>query len=74
MARFLDAAADVLPADHARVLRALLGDDPVRARRPSRRLCDPAYARTLRALLRDTISPDVIHGRGQVQRHPRRRR
>ena len=60
MARFMAAAADVLPADHARVLRALLGDDPVRADAALEAICDPAYARTLRALLRDTISPDII--------------
>ncbi len=60
MARFMAAAAEVLPADHARVLRALLGDDPVRADAALEAICDPAYARTLRALLRDTISPDII--------------
>ena len=60
MARFMAAAADVLPADRARVLRALLGDDPVRADGALEAICDPAYARTLRALLRDTISPDII--------------
>ena len=60
MARFMAAAAEVLPADHARVLLALLGDDPVRADATLEAICDPAYARTLRALLRDTISPDII--------------
>jgi acetylornithine deacetylase/succinyl-diaminopimelate desuccinylase-like protein len=60
MARFMAAAAEVLPADHARVLLALLGDDSARADATLEAICDPAYARTLRALLRDTVSPDII--------------
>ena len=47
---------------------------PGPSRGGARRLCDPMYARALRALLRDTISPDVDPRRGQVQRHPGRRR
>jgi acetylornithine deacetylase/succinyl-diaminopimelate desuccinylase-like protein len=60
MATFLTQAADALPEGVGAVLRRLadgsLTDDADLAR-----LCDPAYARTLRALLRDTMSPDVIH-------------
>ena len=37
------------------------GDDPARAEAALAAACDPMYARALRALLRDTISPDVIH-------------
>jgi acetylornithine deacetylase/succinyl-diaminopimelate desuccinylase-like protein len=61
MERFIGAAADVLPPDIAKVLRALLGDDRARADAALDAICDPMHARTLRALLRDTISPDVVH-------------
>jgi acetylornithine deacetylase/succinyl-diaminopimelate desuccinylase-like protein len=60
MATFLTQAAEVLPAELAALLRGLV-DGSVTDDREIERLCDPAYARTLRALLRDTISPDVIH-------------
>jgi len=61
MARFLDLAADELPAEAGELLRALSGDDPRRAEAALAVACDPMYARALRALLRDTISPDVVH-------------
>ena len=61
MARSLDLAADELPAEAGEVLRALSGDDPRRAEAALSVACDPMYARALRALLRDTISPDVVH-------------
>jgi acetylornithine deacetylase/succinyl-diaminopimelate desuccinylase-like protein len=61
MARFLDLAAAELPADAAVIVRALSGDDPRRAEAAVSVACDPMYARALRALLRDTVSPDVVH-------------
>jgi acetylornithine deacetylase/succinyl-diaminopimelate desuccinylase-like protein len=61
MERFLAAAANVLPPDPATVLRALLGDDAARADATLDAICDPVYARALRALLRDTVSPDVVN-------------
>ena len=61
MARFLDLAAAVLPSDAGTILRALAGDDPARAETALAVACDPMYARALRALLRDTVSPDVVH-------------
>jgi acetylornithine deacetylase/succinyl-diaminopimelate desuccinylase-like protein len=61
MSRFLAAAAAALPDDAARLLVAMAGDDPVRAEAALERLCDPMYARALRALVRDTFSPDVVH-------------
>ena len=61
MARFLELAAAALPADAAALLRGLSGDDPSRAEAALAAACDPMYARALRALLRDTISPDVVH-------------
>jgi acetylornithine deacetylase/succinyl-diaminopimelate desuccinylase-like protein len=61
MARFIELAAAALPAEAAVLLRALSGDDLSRAEAALAAACEPMYARALRALLRDTISPDVIH-------------
>ncbi|OGO51239.1 MAG: hypothetical protein A2Z32_09075, partial [Chloroflexi bacterium RBG_16_69_14] len=61
MARFLALAAAELPADAAAILGDLSGGDPARAEAALAVACDPMYARALRALLRDSISPDVIH-------------
>lgn len=60
MARFLEAAADALP-DAAPILRGLASDSPDRAEAALAAACDPMYARAIRALVRDTISPNVIH-------------
>ena len=62
MARFLEAAAAVLPPDTARVLRGIAeGEtDAAAADEAIRSICDPMYARALRALIRDTLSPDII--------------
>jgi acetylornithine deacetylase/succinyl-diaminopimelate desuccinylase-like protein len=59
--RMLAGIAPALPPDRAALLDAIGGDDPHRSDAALRALCDPMYARALRALLRDTISPDVIH-------------
>ncbi|MEO8437924.1 MAG: M20/M25/M40 family metallo-hydrolase [Chloroflexota bacterium] len=61
MARFLELAAAELPAETGTVLGALSADDPGRAEAALSVACDPMYARALRALLRDTVSPDVVH-------------
>ena len=61
MARFLELVAAELPADAAGLMRGLTGDDPARAEAAVSLACDPMYARALRALLRDTVSPDVVH-------------
>ena len=61
MARFIELAAAALPPEAAALMRALTGDDLSRAEAALAAACDPMYARALRALLRDTISPDVIH-------------
>ena len=61
MARFLELAAAELPPDAAVILDGLSGDDPGRAEAAIAVACDAMYARALRALLRDTISPDVVH-------------
>ena len=59
--RLLDEVAAALPPSEAQLVAAIGGDDPRRSDAALRTLCDPMYARALRALLRDTISPDVIH-------------
>ena len=63
MTRFLEAAADALPGAAAEVLRAIgrAELDPAATDRAIDGLCDPMYARALRALIRDTLSPDVVH-------------
>jgi acetylornithine deacetylase/succinyl-diaminopimelate desuccinylase-like protein len=60
MTRFLEAAAAALPPEFARVLGSIAAGDEG-ADRTIDALCDPVYARALRALLRDTFSPDVVH-------------
>ncbi len=61
MRRFLDGVRDALPPAEADLVAAIAGDDPRRSEAALRQLCDPMYARAIRALLRDSISPDVIH-------------
>ncbi len=60
--RFLETAADAVPARAATVLRQVAAGetDPDRADRAIDAVCDPMYARALRALIRDTLSPDII--------------
>jgi acetylornithine deacetylase/succinyl-diaminopimelate desuccinylase-like protein len=59
MHQFLDAAGAALGGRAEAALRAIAAGAPD----PDRvidGLCDPMYARALRALIRDTISPDII--------------
>ena len=62
MARFLEAAAAVLPDDAGAVLRRIADGElePEAADRAIDELCDPMYARALRAMIRDTLSPNVL--------------
>jgi acetylornithine deacetylase/succinyl-diaminopimelate desuccinylase-like protein len=62
MVRFLESAADALPASAAAPLRAIAAGElePDEIDRTIDRLCDPMYARALRALIRDTLSPNVM--------------
>ena len=60
MAAFLAGAADRLDGEAARVLRALASDDQRLAEAAVEKLCDPMSARVIRALLRDTVSPNII--------------
>lgn len=61
MARFFDDLAGGLDGDAARILQALGSEDLRRSEAAVDAICDPMSARVVRALLRDTISPDVIH-------------
>ncbi|MEW5990364.1 MAG: M20/M25/M40 family metallo-hydrolase [Chloroflexota bacterium] len=61
MATFFESAAKALGGESATLLRALGGSDPARFEAAIDRLCAPVYARAVRALVRDTISPNVIH-------------
>lgn len=60
MARFFSIAAQHLPASLGQSLAELVSTDPARSEQ-ALRLCDPSLRRTAAALLRDTISPDVVH-------------
>jgi acetylornithine deacetylase/succinyl-diaminopimelate desuccinylase-like protein len=61
MARLLDIAAAELPAEAAALARAVAGDDEERRRAAMESLCDAPLQRAVRALLRDTMSPNMIH-------------
>ena len=62
MRQFLDGVAAALPPDQASLVAAIADEaDPRRAEAAIRSLCDPMVARAIRALIRDSISPDVIH-------------
>jgi acetylornithine deacetylase/succinyl-diaminopimelate desuccinylase-like protein len=61
MRRFLEAAAPALPPDAARVARAIRTGDDALTQAALDGLCDHRDVRALRALVRDTISPDVVH-------------
>jgi len=60
MERFVDSVADELGGPTGDLARRILDPDPRRADDALERVCDPTMARAARALLRDTISPDVI--------------
>ncbi|HEV7809052.1 MAG TPA: M20/M25/M40 family metallo-hydrolase, partial [Candidatus Limnocylindrales bacterium] len=45
----------------ARLLRALASDDPRLGEAALDGLCEPVPARVVRALLRDTVSPNIVH-------------
>jgi acetylornithine deacetylase/succinyl-diaminopimelate desuccinylase-like protein len=61
MRRLLADVAAALPPEQATLVDAVGGADPRRSEAALRALCEPTIARAMRALLRDTISPDVIH-------------
>ena len=61
MRDFFNGAADALGGEAATVLRAIAEGDAVRAEAAIDRLCAPVYARAARALVRDTVSPNIVH-------------
>ncbi len=61
MRDFFNGAADALGGDAATLLRAIADGDAGRAEAAIDRLCAPVYARAARALVRDTISPNIVH-------------
>jgi acetylornithine deacetylase/succinyl-diaminopimelate desuccinylase-like protein len=61
MRTFLGGVADQLEGEPARLLRALGSEDPRLGEAALDAICDPIPARVIRALLRDTVSPNIIH-------------
>ncbi|HZM72697.1 MAG TPA: M20/M25/M40 family metallo-hydrolase [Candidatus Polarisedimenticolia bacterium] len=61
MRAFFEGAAATVGGDLGRVLRALASDSTRKSEAALSALCDERYTRVARALVRDTISPDVIH-------------
>jgi acetylornithine deacetylase/succinyl-diaminopimelate desuccinylase-like protein len=58
---FLRGVADRVEPEQARLLRAIASEDVRLAEAALDALCDPMPARVVRSLLRDTISPTIIH-------------
>ncbi len=61
MRTFLDGVADQLDGEPAQLLRALASDDPRLGEAALDAICEPVAARVIRALLRDTVSPNIVH-------------
>lgn len=61
MRDFFVRAAHALDGEASMLLRAIAEGDTRRAEAAIDRLCAPVYARAARALVRDTISPNVVH-------------
>ncbi|MDQ3127011.1 MAG: M20/M25/M40 family metallo-hydrolase, partial [Chloroflexota bacterium] len=61
MRTFLGGVADQLDGEEARLLRALASEDPRLGEAALDAICDPMPARVIRALLRDTVSPNIVH-------------
>ena len=60
---FFERAAEALGGDAARAIRALTAnaEGGSGAARSTAQLCSPVYRRAAEALIRDTISPDIVH-------------
>ena len=61
MRDFFNGAAAALGGDAATVFKAIAEGNTGRAEAAIDRLCTPVYARAARALVRDTISPNIVH-------------
>lgn len=60
MARFLELAAAQLEPETARLVRAIASPDARVSDAALEALCEPAFRRAASALLRDTVSPNVL--------------
>jgi acetylornithine deacetylase/succinyl-diaminopimelate desuccinylase-like protein len=58
---FLEGAIAASDGPAARLLEALASGTPGASAAALERVCSPVYARALDAMLRDTLSPDVLH-------------
>ena len=61
MKTFFDGAAAALDPERARILAALHEPSGRAAAATAERACSPTYARVADALVRDTISPTIVH-------------
>ncbi len=61
MRTFLSGVAGQLGGEQARLVLAIASDDPRLGEAAFDAICDPMPARVVRALLRDTISPNIIN-------------
>jgi acetylornithine deacetylase/succinyl-diaminopimelate desuccinylase-like protein len=61
MTTFLEGVAGHLDGEPARLARDLAGRDPRAAEAALDATCEPMLARVLRALVRDTVSPNILH-------------
>ena len=61
MRAFFEGAANAAGGDFARAARAFATGDPRATDLAAAALCAPTYARAAAALVRDTVSPNVVH-------------
>jgi len=61
MRAFFDGAGTAVGGDFVRAASAFAGGDPRASDLATAGLCAPTYARAAAALVRDTISPNVVH-------------
>ena len=61
MRTFFESAADAVGGEAGTLFRAMAGGDAGRAEAAIDRICSPVYARAAHALVRDTVSPNVIN-------------
>jgi len=61
MQAFIEGLAAAIPAGPARTVLAVGSGDPRAESLALAQVCDPSQARALQALLRDTVSPNVLH-------------
>lgn len=59
--RLIQMIAEHVGGAAGRVIQAISSADPIESQRAVEQSCEPALGRLINALLRDTISPNVIH-------------